>query len=36
LQISLSWNSIFYYKPVSTNTKLSTLYTEKKNILEDS
>ena len=36
LQIGLSWNSIFHYKPVSTNNKLSTLYTEETNILEGS
>jgi len=35
-QIGLSWNSIFYCKPVSTNNKLSTLYTEDTNILEGS
>jgi len=35
-QIGLSWNSIFYCKPVSTNNKLLTLYTEDINILEGS
>jgi len=35
-QIDLSWNSIFCCKLVSTNNKLSTLYTEETNILEGS
>ena len=36
LHIGLTWNSIFHCKPVRTNSKLSTLYTERINIPEGS